>query len=284
MIKFGPSGFCEDFSKDHKHTEEMPAWLKKFGLDAYEYAFNKGVRISDEKALSICKAFKDAGIQLSVHGPYYINLANEDEMMAEKSKMYIIESLQKMRLLGAKYLVYHPGSLMKNTREKSFELVMKRTRELVKMLDEYGFDDIYICPETMGKHGQVGTVEEVAQMCAIDKRIIPTLDFGHINAFTQGSLKTEEDYENVFMTLKKYIGDRYKKVHIHFSKIEYGSKGEIRHLTFDEDENNFGPDFEPLAKVLKKLDIDATVISESRGKQTKDAVTMKKIFSQYNWF
>lgn len=278
MVKFGPSGFCEKFSENHKSTEEMPSWLESHNLDAYEYAFNKGVRISDEKAISLKNAFEKTGCQLSVHGPYYINLANPDEEMAMKSKMYIIDSLSKMRLMGAKYLVYHPGSLMKFSREEAFELVMKRTRELVQLLDEYGFDDMFICPETMGKHGQVGTVEEVAKMCAIDKRIIPTLDFGHINAFTLGGLKTEEDFENVFKTLEKYIGERYKKVHIHFSKIEYGAKGEIKHLKFDEDEKNFGPDYQLLAKVLKKLDIDATVICESRGSQTEDAVKMKEFF------
>lgn len=278
MVKFGPSGFCEKFSENHKSTEEMPAWLESHNLDAYEYAFNKGVRINDEKAISLKNAFEKTGCQLSVHGPYYINLANPDEEMAMKSKMYIIDSLSKMRLMGAKYLVYHPGSLMKLSREEAFELVMKRTRELVQLLDEYGFDDMFICPETMGKHGQVGTVEEVAKMCAIDKRIIPTLDFGHINAFTLGGLKTEEDFENVFKTLEKYIGERYKKVHIHFSKIEYGAKGEIKHLKFDEDEKNFGPDYQLLAKVLKKLDIDATVICESRGSQTEDAVKMKEFF------
>lgn len=278
MVRFGPSGFCEEFSLNHKSTEEMPKWLVENGLNAYEYAFNKGVRISDEKAISIKNAFEGMGCILSVHGPYYINLANPGEEMATKSKMYIIDSLKKMKLLGAKYLVYHPGSLMKLSRQEAFDLVMKRTKELVKLLDEYGFDDVYICPETMGKHGQVGTVEEIAQMCAIDKRIIPTLDFGHINAFTLGGLKTEDDFENVFRTLEKYIGERYKKVHIHFSKIEYGAKGELRHLKFDEDEKNYGPNFELLAKVLKKLDIDATVICESRGSQTKDSVKMKEIF------
>lgn len=277
MIKFGPSGFCDKFNEKYKHSVQMPLWLEENGLDAYEYAFNKGVRITDEKAIEIGNAFKNKNIQLSVHGPYYINLANPDDMMAEKSKMYIIESLQKMRLMGAKYLVYHPGCLTKNTREKAFELVMQRTKELVSLLDEYGFDDIYICPETMGKHGQIGTVEEVAKMCAIDRRIIPTLDFGHINAYGLGCLKTKQDFENVFKTLEKYMGERYKKVHIHFSKIEYGPKGEIKHLTFDSDDK-FGPDFKLLEEVLKELDIDATVICESRGTQTQDAVTMKNMY------
>lgn len=128
----------------------------------------------------------------------------------------------------------------------------------------------------MGKHGQIGTVEEIAKICALDERIIPTLDFGHINSFNGGSLKTEKDFEDVFMILKKYIGERYKKVHIHFSKIEYGKKGEIKHLTFED--SVYGPEFKPLAKVLKKLGIEANVVCESRGTQTKDACQMKNLY------
>lgn len=277
MIKFGPSGFCDKFLEEYKSSEDVPKWLIKHGLNAYEYAFNKGVRITDEKALKLGKLFKESNIELSVHGPYFINFANADDMMADKSKGYILDSLQKMKLLGSKRLVFHPGSLTKNTREKAFELVMKRLRELVVLLDEYGYSDVYICPETMGKHGQIGTVEEVAQMCAIDSRIIPTLDFGHINAYTLGGLKTKQDFIDVFKTLEKYIGDRYKNVHIHFSKIMYGDKGELKHLTFDDDQG-FGPDFEILAEVLKELDINATIICESRGTQTEDSVKMRDIF------
>lgn len=283
MIKFGPSGFCNMFLEDHAHSEQIPAFLKHNGLDAYEYAFNRGVNISDEKAVKLRKIFDEYNIQLSVHGPYYINLANPDDEMAEKSKGYIISSLKKMKLLGSKYLVYHPGSLMKQTREQAFQLVMKRTQELIKLLDENDIHDMYICPETMGKHGQVGTVEEIAQMCALDNRIIPTLDFGHINSFGLGSLNTEDDFDNVFKTLEKFMGERYKKVHIHFSRIEYGAKGEIKHLNFDEDEK-FGPDFELLARVLKKRGIEATIICESRGDQTKDSIKMKQIFNQTIWF
>ena len=279
MIKFGPSGFCDDFLNEYSHSEEMPVWLERHGLNAYEYAFNKGVRISDEKAIKLREVFDKHNIELSVHGPYYINLANPDDEMAEKSKGYIIDSLTKMKLLGAKKLVFHPGSLTKSKREDAFNLVMKRLKELVVMLDENGFHDVYICPETMGKHGQVGTVEEVAKMCAIDERIIPTLDFGHINSFGLGSLKTKDDFRQVFMTLKEHIGERFKKVHIHFSKIMFGDKGELKHLTFD-DCQGFGPDFEPLAEVLKELDIDASIICESRGSQTKDSVKMKNIFEE----
>ena len=279
MIKFGPSGCCDRFLFDHKSVGDIPKWLTEQGLDSFEYAFNKGIYISDEKAAYYKTIFEENGIELTVHGPYFINFANPDDMMAEKSYGYILNSLQKMKLMGAKKLVFHPGSLTKQTRETAFALVLERLKQLIALMDEQGYKDVFICPETMGKHGQIGTVEEVAQMCAIDERIIPTLDFGHINAFTGGKIKTKQDYVDIFMILKKYIGERYKNVHIHFSKIMYGEKGEIKHLTFSEDDV-YGPDFQPLAEALIELGINATVICESRGTQTDDAITMKNIYNQ----
>ena len=96
--------------------------------------------------------------------------------------------------MGAKKLVFHPGSLTKQSREKAFETVLDRLKTLSGLLDDYGFKDVFVCPETMGKHGQIGTVEEVAQMCAIDSRFMPALDFGNINSFNLGSLKTKDDF------------------------------------------------------------------------------------------
>ena len=276
MIKFGPSGFCEEFSSSFKSTEDMPKWLINHGLSCYEISFTNGVRLSIETAEKYGRLFKDANIEVSVHAPYYINFANPDPIMIEKSNGYIIESLKRMQFLGAKKLVFHPGTQMKMSREEAFSNTYNNIKSLINTLDSMGFKDYYLCPETMGKHGQIGTVEEIAKICSIDERIIPTIDFGHINSFGGGVLKTEVDFANVFETFKLYLKDRFKKVHIHFSKIEYGKKGEIRHLTFDD--NIYGPNFEPLAKVLKKYDIDACVISESAGTQTRDAVIMKNIY------
>lgn len=278
MIKFGPSGFCDDFSQNHKSTEEMPEWLVSHGLDAYELSFTNGVRLSNETAEKYGKLFQEKNIEISVHAPYFINFANPDAEMIEKSNMYVVACLQKMQFLNAKKLVFHPGTMMKMTREEAFANTYKNIKNLLYVLDEYGFKDYYLCPETMGKHGQIGTVEEIAQICAIDDRIIPTIDFGHVNSFGLGSLKTEADFENVFKTFKKYLGDRFNKVHIHFSKIKFGKKGELCHLTFED--NEFGPEFEPLSRVLKKFNVEACVICESRGAQTKDAIAMKKIYEE----
>ena len=279
MIKFGPSGFCDDFLKENKSTDDMPNWLIHHKLDAYELSFTNGVRLSDETAERFGKIFEDSKIEVSVHAPYFINFANPEQI--EKSNKYIFDCLDKMKFLKSKKLVFHPGTQMKMSREEAFENTYNAIKNLIKLLDEYGYSNFILCPETMGKHGQIGNVEEIAKICAIDERIIPTLDFGHINSCGLGSLKTEEDFENVFNVLKKYIGDRFKNVHIHFSKIEYGKKGEIKHLTFED--SVFGPEFEPLANVLKKLNITANVICESRGAQTKDAVLMKNIYEN-GWF
>ena len=117
MVKFGPSGCCDRFLIDHKSVEDIPEWLKNQGLDSFEYAFNKGIYLSDEKAAQYREIFEKYSIELTVHGPYFINFANPDDVMAEKSYGYIIKSLEKMRLMGAKKLVFHPGSLTKQTRE-----------------------------------------------------------------------------------------------------------------------------------------------------------------------
>ncbi len=276
MIRFGPSGFCEEFQSLKNTTLDMPEWLLNHNLDAYEISFTNGVRLSDETAKKVGDIFELSGISVSVHAPYFINFANPNEEMIEKSIGYVVACLEKMKFLKAKKLVFHPGSLMKQTREQAFENTYNNIKRLIEVLDENGLKDFILCPETMGKHGQVGSVEEIAKICTIDERIIPTLDFGHINSFSLGGLKTKKDFEEVFLTLKKYLGDRFNKVHIHFSKIEYGKKGEIRHLTLDD--NKFGPNFEILVSVLKKYNVDANIICESSGTQTKDACIMKKYF------
>ena len=278
MIKFGPSGFCDEFSEIHKSTEEMPEWLLAHGLQAYELSFTNGVRLSNETAEKYGRLFEEKDIEVSVHAPYFINFANPDPIMIEKSNGYIISSLEKMKFLKAKKLVFHPGTMMKMSREEAFENTYNNIKNLIEVLENHGYEDFILCPETMGKHGQIGTVEEIAKICAIDDRIIPTIDFGHINSFGLGSLKTEADFEEVFNIFKKYLGDRFNKVHIHFSKIKYGNKGELCHLTFDDTE--YGPNFEPLAKVLKKFNVHASVICESRGMQTRDACIMQNIFGQ----
>ena len=183
--------------------------------------------------------------------------------------------------MGGKRCVYHPGTCGTLPRDKAFELLKERTKELVKRVKDAGFEDLYICPETMGKSQQLGTYQEIAEICSYDDMLVPTIDFGHINALEHGSLMSVEDFDRVISYLIDKLGiEKVKKMHIHFSKIEYGEKGEIRHLTFEDEK--YGPNFEHLAVVLKKYDLHPFIICESRGTQSDDAVIMKNIYEKTN--
>ena len=279
MIKFGPAGNSDIFYENNKSRSslEAPAWLKEMGLDAYEYSFSRGVVMKEETALALGKACSDNGVEISVHAPYYINLAGTDDVLLEKSFNYILDCLKYLRLLGGRRCVFHPGTCGKLDRQEAFGLLKERTKELVKRVREAGYTDMYVCPETMGKSQQLGTYQEIAELCSMDEILVPTIDFGHINALEQGSLKTVEDFDKVISYLIDKLGiEKVKKMHVHFSKIEYGAKGEIKHLTFED--NAYGPKFENLAVVLKKYDLEPFIICESKGTQAIDAKNMKEIY------
>ena len=129
----------------------------------------------------------------------------------------------------------------------------------------------------MGKIAQIGTVKEITALCKKDKAIVPCVDFGHVNAREQGSLKTEKDYERLLQLMIDGSGfEKMKNFHVHFSKIEYSARGEVRHLTFEDE--IYGPEFKPLAAVLKKFGLEPYIVCESAGTQDIDALEMRKTY------
>ena len=278
MIKFGPSGNCEKFyAQGFAHSEQSAEFVKRHGLDCFEYSFGRGVRMSEEKAISIGEAFQNAQIEISAHAPYFINFANPDDEMAAKSYGYVLDSAKACKLMGGKRVVFHPAAQGKATRESACELTIERLKILRDYIYMNALEDMIFCPETMGKLAQIGTIEEVTQFCLIDTVYTPCVDFGHINAREQGSLKSVADYKNRLEYMIEKLGyERMKNFHVHFSKIMYSAKGEIKHLTFADDV--YGPEFEPFAIALKDLKLEPYIVSESAGTQTDDAVEMKKIY------
>ena len=278
MIKFGPSGNSLSFYEmGYKHTVQAPEYLEKFGLDCFEYSFGRGITLSAEKALEIGGAFASAGKEISVHAPYFINFANPDDEAVEKSYGYVINSAKYLALFGGRRLVFHPAAQGKASREEAFARTADRLKILRDRIYESGMTDIMYCPETMGKLAQIGTLEEVVELCKIDDIFTPAIDFGHINAREQGSLRTVSDYKSRLEYAISELGyERMKNFHVHFSKIMYGGKGEIKHLTFADDE--YGPEFGPLAAALKELRLEPYIVSESDGTQAEDARSMKDIY------
>lgn len=278
MIKFGPSGAPTRFyDEGHKTTEEMPLWVKQNGLDCFEYSFGRGVNLGEAKAKSIAEAFKKENIEISVHAPYFINLATPEEAKAENSFNYILSSAVVGKLMGANRVVFHPAAQGKETRETAVNRTIARLIELKSIIEERGLTDMKFCPETMGKIAQIGTIEEITHFCTLADFYYPTVDFGHVNAREQGSLKTKDDY----LVRLKYMIDilGYEKandMHVHFSKVEYTAKGEKRHLTFED--TIFGPDYKPFIEAIVELNLHPYIVSESAGTQADDAKTMKDYY------
>ena len=279
MPKFGPAGNSESFAAlGYKNSLQVPEYIVKMGLDCYEYQCGRGVNIGEEKAKELGLKAKEAGISLSLHAPYYISMSSVEEEKRLNSINYILASAKAVNAMGGDRIVVHTGSCGKITREHALELALDTMKKALDALDNEGLSHIHICPETMGKVNQLGTLNEVLVLCRLDERLIPCIDFGHLNARDLGVLKTTTDFENIFTSIKDALGtDRLKCFHSHFSKIEYTTGGEKRHLTFAD--TVFGPKYEPVMELTYKYGCDPTFICESAGTQAEDAKTMKDYYS-----
>ena len=275
---FGPGGNSEAFHLTKLKTEDAPIWLKKIGLDAYEYEAGRGITSSEASLAKLGACAKEQGIYLSVHAPYFISLSGIVPETRYKSIGYIAESLHAAALLGADTIVVHTGSAAKITREEAMRLAADT---LYHTLDELSPEGIVIGLETMGKINQLGTLDEVIALCKMDKRLQPVVDFGHMNARELGGIfQTVDDYRFVFDRIANALGDdSAKNLHCHFSKIEWTGAGEKRHLTFED--GVYGPDFCPLMEALYRENLTPTIICESAGTQSEDALAMKQRYYSF---
>ena len=159
--KFGPAGNSDSFSKAYKSSLKAPAWIAAQGLDCYEYQCGKGVHIGEEAAVKLGQEAVKAGISLSLHAPYFINLANPDPESLKKTIGYITQACFAAQCMGAGRVVIHSGALMKRTRREAQEIALKSMKEVITACDDAGYGNIALCPETMGKINQLGDLDEV---------------------------------------------------------------------------------------------------------------------------
>ncbi len=276
--KFGTAGNCDDFyDAGGKSALEMPKWLSENNLDAYEYQCGRGVKISPDAAAELGKRARENGISLSIHAPYYISLSSVEKEKRDNSINYILQTLSAAKNMSADRIVVHSGSCGSITRREALSLAEDTLRRAIKAADEQGFGDIHICPETMGKVKQLGTVDEVIKLCLIDERLIPTIDFGHVNSMSLGGLKEKSDFEAIFNKIENKLGiERAMCFHAHYSRIEYTNAGEKKHHTFAESE--YEPDFDYIAEIMVERGTSNRIICESAGTQTRDAMAIKKMY------
>ena len=278
--KFGPAGNAISFP--YKSSADAPRWLSELGLDCYEYQCGKGIHVGEETARKVGQAALEHGIILSLHAPYFINLANPDPDSLAKTIGYITGACRVADQMGARRVVIHSGALMKRTRREAQEIALKSLTEVIKACDDAGFGHMTLCPETMGKINQLGDLDEVLELCTLDERLIPCVDFGHLYARSLGAEDGPEAMTRMLDRMEEVLGaERAALFHSHFSHIEFTPNGgEKCHRTF-EDDGGYGPAWEPLAAEVARRGWSPTFICESAGTQAEDALTMKRIYQNY---
>lgn len=252
-ILLGPAGI--PMSAKGLTTSESIKKLANMGLTAMEISFTHGVYMSAQNAKIAEKAAADSDISLSIHAPYFVNLASENEKIIKDSKKRILDSLRIGNILGATVVVVHAGFYGKDI-ESSNRKIMEACQEISDIIDVESITT-KLAVESMGKQKSWGTLDEVIEASKKIKNVVPCIDFSHIYARNGGKI----DFKVIFDALEGLKIDRY---HSHLSGILYTLKepqagNEKSHVPLKES----GPDFEALAKEILSRNRSITIISES---------------------
>lgn len=274
---FGPGGNSASFyAAGYKSSVDAPEWLRGLGLRAYEYQCVRGVNIGEQTARRLGEKASAHSIVLSIHAPYYINLASEDPNRIAKSKHHLLKSLRAARWMGATRVVFHLGSA-RNDRKQALARARTALAETLAEAAREGLDDILLAPETLGRYSLLGLLDEILELCRLGPSLIPCIDFGHLHAITNGALLDRAAYATVLDRVGNVLGEEVlRTLHIHFSPVEFNAKGERRHRTLSE--TGYGPEFTPLAELIVERGLTPTVICESNGTQAEDACAYRDIY------
>lgn len=212
-ILFGPAG------SGGLGNYEGVAEVERLGLGAMEVEFTYGVRMFLEEARRVGARAKELGVALSVHAPYYINLASAEKAKRLASQRRIIESCERGALLGAQHIVFHPGYYGKLKPEHCFNLILQSVLEMQRIIKARKWP-VVLCPETSGKFSAFGSVDELVALarktgCGL------CIDFAHIYAKAQG----KPDFDAVLAAVK-----RVRHLTAHISGITYSPAGEKAHI------------------------------------------------------
>lgn len=277
--RFGSAGNPQAFyAAGYKHSVDIPAWLADQGLTAYEYACGRGVNIGGETAARIGAMARRHGVAVSLHAPYYINLASSEVEIRQKSLLHLQQSLLTAEKMGAQRVVFHVGASAKQERSMALDRSKEMLGQVLEERERLGLGHITLCPETMGKRNQIGTLDEILQLCTCGPNLLPTVDFGHLHAVSGGGFTALEEYEAAFSLVGQRLGERSRRqLHIHFSKVEFGPGGEKRHGVFAD--THLGPPPEVLAAVCARQGYAPWIICESAGTQAEDAAYLRQCYT-----
>lgn len=292
--KFGVAGYPPNFflHKKNRNREEIFHWLNEQGLDWIELQNTYGVKMRDEQAQIYKQLAEYEGIGISLHGPYYITLASGDKDVVRRSKERIMQCFHLAEEIGAKRIIFHPGYYPGQTKEDRIAGVKRIISELKQIKDDVP-SGLYLYPETAGKCTQIGSLEEIIQICEEIDFAWPCIDLAHIHGFTGGTLCTTESIVNVFDRIEKRLGkNNLEECHVHMYPVEFDGKGEKKHRAFDDLNENpqlslfsdtniserFYPRAEHFVEAIKEKNIAPVVVCEAHDSQDIGARLMKDLY------
>ncbi len=240
-------------SKDYTDAFDK---LEELNLDGLEVEFVHGVRYSEKTRSAILNRGSKV---ISHHGPYYINLNAKEEEKIQASIKRVLDTARAGSDLDAYSITYHAAFYLGDSPEIILKKLIERHEIIVETLQKEN-NNIWIRPETTGKRSQWGTLDEIIELSKNFNQILPCIDFAHIHAREEGKFNTYDEFCKILETLANNLGQVVlDNFHGHVAGIEYGSKGEKKHLIFEESDFNY----KDLLKALKKFDVKGILVCES---------------------
>ncbi|MFC2005768.1 TIM barrel protein [Chloroflexota bacterium] len=247
--------------------------IAELGLGCMEIEFVQGVRMGEPSARQVAEVAARGGIKLSAHAPYFMNFnAHEMEKM-RASQERLLQTARIAYLCGAQSVVFHTAFYLGDPPEKAYNTVRKYLEETLNKLRQEN-NRVWIRPEIMGKGSQFGTVEEILNLCTELEGLAPCIDFAHWHART-GVFNSYQEFVSVLLQIRERLGrTALDDMHIHFSGIKYGGKGEIKHLTLRESDLQYVE----LLKALKDYEVKGLLICESPNLE-EDALLLQETYN-----
>lgn len=255
-------------------------WLTEKGLNGIEIQCTYGFKMSDDNKKLYRERTKN-GFFLSIHAPYYINLGSLNNQVVGRSKSNMKEGIELAKSIGANRIIFHPGGGHENT-ENGRKIAIKQIIDAInEFTSEIDMGDVRLYPEIGGKIASLGSLDEIIEICKKCKYCYPCIDIAHLHAREIGSITSKEILKSKLQKIKDEIPDKFKEIHFHAYTINYGDKGEIKHLYFGDkmpDGSEGLPNLDDFISVIKEMNIVPWIISEALDSQELGAKYMHDLY------